>query len=71
MIVLVYVFWIFVLALTISFVAYTDETGEDSGFHSYIELTKEEAGLVVLSWYLAVFVFGWLGFNEFRIILKS
>ena len=72
--ILIYVFWAFALGLSIAFMFFTTEKeGEDEeeGFNTYLELTTEEAWYVVVSWYLAIFGWGWLGLNEIRIILCS
>lgn len=67
----VYIFWIFVLALAFAFLPYMSELEESSGFESYLELSNDEAWLLVSAWYIAVFVFGWLLFNVLRIVLIS
>ena len=68
---LIYLFWAFAIALSISFMNFTHETEEEEGFRTYLELTAEEAWYVVISWYLSIFGWGWLVFNEIRIILTS
>ena len=68
---LIYVFWAFAISLSVAFMFFTHETGEEEGFKSYLELTAEEAWYVVVAWYLATFGWGWLVFNELRILLIS
>ena len=69
---LIYLFWAFALALSISFMSFTHETEEEEGgFRTYLELTAEEAWYVVVSWYLSTFGWGWLVLNELRILLIS
>ena len=69
---LIYVFWAFALGLSIAFMFFATELEEeDDGFSTYLELTPGEAWYVVVSWYLAIFGWGWLGLNEIRIMLCS
>lgn len=69
--VLIYIFWAFAISLSVAFMLFTHETGESDGFKTYLELTADEAWLVVITWYLATFGWGWLILNEMRIFLIS
>lgn len=69
--IVIYLFWAFSMSLSVAFMFFTHETGESEGFRSYLELTADEAWLVVVAWYLATFGWGWLVFNELRILLIS
>ena len=69
----VYVFWFLSLGISIAALFNSPEVDEDADkqVQTYHELTESEAWKVVLAWYMAIVVWGWLGFNEIRLILIS
>lgn len=69
--ILIYLFWAFAVALSISFMTFTTEVDEGDGFRTYLELTPDQAWNVVIAWWLSTFGWGWLVFNEIRIFLIS
>lgn len=48
-----------------------EELEEGNAFKTYHEFDEDEIWQVVICWYLSIFVFGFLGINELRILLIS
>ena len=70
--ILLYIFFFTTVGLSIYFMTHSGQTSQDTQIMaSFVELTEEEAVELVLTWYLAIFVWGWLVFNNVRIWLIS
>ncbi len=65
----VYVFYLATLVALISFIPWLHELNEEEEYKTYMELSEKEALLMVGTWYLSIFAFGWIVINEIRIVL--
>ena len=68
---LVYIFWFFALVLCASFLPWLREIEESNGYKTYLELTEDDARYMVVTWWLTIFGFGWIGLNELRLVIVT
>lgn len=70
MIVLIMLFWVAAIGITYQLGVWAGTTGEDNDTETFVELTPSEADEFVLTWFLAIFVWGVI-INELRIVIIS
>lgn len=69
LIVVLYVFYLAALSILISFIPFLHELNEEEGYKTYMELSEKEALMMVGTWYLSIFAFGWIVLNMIRVVL--
>ena len=70
--ILLYIFFFATVGLSLYFWLHSGQASTDTDIMAaFVELDDEEAMELVLTWYLAIFVWGWLVFNNVRVWLIS
>ena len=71
LLVLVYIFYFLALGVCISWTRFLAEIHESNPYMTYIELNEDQSWELCLMWFLAIFGFGWVGFNCLRLCLAA
>lgn len=66
-----FVFWFFTVAISIVFVIFSAQTVDEESSTKMLEMTEKDATDFVKTWYLAVFLWGYVIFNGLRVYLVS
>mmetsp|Transcript_8999 Transcript_8999/g.12265 ORF Transcript_8999/g.12265 Transcript_8999/m.12265 type:complete len:106 (+) Transcript_8999:1711-2028(+) len=69
--VLVYLFWLVALGLCAGLTSFLSEVNEGNYVMTFLELSEYDAGIVVGTWYLSIFVFGYGILNYIRLQVIS
>ena len=69
-IVFCFLFWVFTITVTFMLTNYAGRNDDPKGLRTFVELTPDEAKEFVMTWYLAIFIWGEV-INELRIVVIS